>query len=51
MKFCSHNFVLNEAPNNNDIKRVPNILLNKAPNSNNAMHVANNVHLTAMGTE
>ena len=37
------NFVLNEAPNNNDVKRIVNIVLNEAPNSN--------VHLTAVGTQ
>ena len=43
--------MLNEAPNNNDIKRVANIVLNKAPNSNGTMHVGNNVHLTGVGTQ
>ena len=41
----------NEAPNNNDVKRVANIVLNKAPNSNDATHVGNNVHLTAVGPQ
>ena len=43
--------MLNEAPNNNDVKRVVNIVLNEAPNSNDAMHVGNNVHLTAVGAQ
>ena len=51
MKFCSYNFVLNEAPNNNDIMRIANIMLNKAPYSNDATHIGNNVCLTAMGAQ
>ena len=43
--------MLNEAPNNNDIKRVANIVLKEAPNSNDAMHVGNNVCLTAVGAQ
>ena len=43
--------MLNEAPNNNDIKHVVNIKLNEAPNSNDAMCVGNNVHLTAVGAQ
>ena len=43
--------MLNEAPNNNDIKRVVNIVLNEAPNSNDTTHVRNNVHLTAVGAQ
>ena len=43
--------MLNEVPNNNDVKRVANIMLNKAPNSNDAMRVGNNMHLTAVGTQ
>ena len=31
-----YNFVLNEAPNNNDVIHVANIVLNDAPNSNDA---------------
>ena len=31
--------------------RAENIVLNKVPNCNDAMHVGNNVHLTAMGTQ
>ena len=41
--------MLNEVPNNNDIKRVGNIVLNEAPNSNDATCVGNDVRLTAMG--
>ena len=52
MKFCSYNFVLNEAPNNDDVKRVANIMLNEAPNSNDTTCVENNnMHLTAMGAQ
>ena len=40
--------MLNEAPSNNDIKRVANIMLNEAPNSSDATHVGNNVCLTAV---
>ena len=43
--------MLNEAPNNNDVKRVANIALNEAPNSSDATHVGNNVCLTAMGAQ
>ena len=51
IKFCSYNFVLNEAPSNNDIKRVANIMLNEAPNSKDATRVGNNVGLNAMGAK
>ena len=51
IKFCSYNFMLNEAPNNNDVKRIANIVLNKAPNSHDATCVGNNVRLTTMGTQ
>ena len=50
-KLCSYNFVLNEAPNNNDVKRVANIVLNEAPNSNDATCVGNNVRLSAVGAQ
>ena len=50
MKFCSYNFVLNKAPNNNDVIHVANIMLNEAPNSNDAMCLGNNEHLTPKGT-
>ena len=43
--------MLNEAPNNNDNKRVANNVFNEAPNSNDAMHVGINVRLTAVGTQ
>ena len=51
IKFCSYNFVLNEAPNNNDVTRIANIVLTEVPNSNDATHVGSNVPLTAMGTQ
>ena len=50
MKFCSYKFVLNEAPNNNDVIHVANIMLNEVANSNDAMCLGNNVHLTPKGT-
>ena len=37
--FHSYNFVLNEAPNNNDIKRVTSIVLIDAPNCNDATRI------------
>ena len=43
--------MLNEVPNNNDVKRVANIVLNEAPNRNVATHVGNNVRLTAVGAQ
>ena len=43
--------MLNEAPNNNDVKRVANIVLNEVPNCNDATCVGNNEHLTAMGAQ
>ena len=43
--------MLNEVPNNNDVKRVANIMLNEAPNSNDATRVGNNVCLTAVGAQ
>ena len=49
--FCSYNFVLNEAPNNNDVKRVANNVFNEAPNSNDATRVGINVRLTAVGVQ
>ena len=39
--------MLNEAPNNNDVKRVANNVFNEAPNSNDATRVGINVSLTA----
>ena len=49
--FCSYNFVLNKAPNNNDVKRVANNVFNEAPNSNDATRVSINVRLTAVGVQ
>ena len=43
--------MLNEVPNNNNVKRVANIVLNEVPNSNDAMHVWNNVRLTGMDAQ
>ena len=43
--------MLNEAPNNNDIKRVANIVLDEAPNSSDATHRGINVCLTATAEE
>ena len=43
--------MLNEAPNNNDIKRIANIMLNEVPNCNDATCVGNNVRLTAVGAQ
>ena len=43
--------MLNEAPNNNDAKRVANKVFNEAPNSNNATRVGINVRLTAVGAQ
>ena len=49
--FCSYNFVLNEAPNINEVKCIVIIVLNDAPKSNDAMRVGNNVCLTAVDTQ
>ena len=43
--------MLNEAPNNNDVKRIANNVFKKAPNSNDATHVGINVRLTAVGAQ
>ena len=43
--------MLNEAPNNNDVKCIANIVLNKAPNCNDTTCVGNNVRLTAVGAQ
>ena len=43
--------MLNEVPNNNDVKCVANIVLNEAPNSNDAMRIGNSVRLTAVGAQ
>ena len=46
-----YNCVLNEVPNNNDVKRVANIMLNEAPNTNDTTRVGNNVRLTTVGAQ
>ena len=43
--------MLNEVPNNNDVKRVANIALNEALNRNDATRVGNNVRLTVVGAQ
>ena len=43
--------MLNEVPNNNDVKCVANIVLNEAPNSNDATHIGNNMCLAAVGAQ
>ena len=43
--------MLNEAPNNNDVKCVANNVFNEVPNSNNATRIGINVHITAVGTQ
>ena len=43
--------MLNEVPNNNDVKRVASIVLNEAAKSNDATRVENNVRLTAVGAQ
>ena len=43
--------MLNEAPNNNDVKRVANNMFNGAPNSNDATRIDINVRLTAVGAQ
>ena len=43
--------MLNEAPNNHDIKRIVNNVLNEAPNSNDTMRVGIDVRLTAVGAQ
>ena len=50
IKFCSNNFVLNEAPNNNDVTCIENVL-NKAPSSNDTTCIANNVRLITMDSQ
>ena len=49
MNFYSYRFVLNEAPNNNDVTHIANIVFTKVPNSNDVTCVAKNVRLTTMG--
>ena len=43
--------MLNEEPNNNDVKRVANNVFKEAPNSNDATRVGINVRLTAVGAQ
>ena len=43
--------MLNEVPNNIDVKRVANNVFNEAPNSNDATRVGINVRLTAVGAQ
>ena len=43
--------MLNEAPYNNDVKRVVNNVFNEAPSSNDTTHVGINVCLSAVGTQ
>ena len=43
--------MLNEAPNDNDVKRVANIVLNEALNNNDTTRVGNNVRLTAVDAQ
>ena len=43
--------MLNEAPNNNDVKRVANIVLDEVPSNNYAMPIGNNVRFTAVGAQ
>ena len=43
--------MLNEASNNNNVKRVANNVFNEAPNSNDAKRVGINVCLTAVGAQ
>ena len=43
--------MLNEVPNNNDVKCVANIVLNEVSNSNDNTHVVNNMCLIAMGAQ
>ena len=43
--------MLNETPNNNDVKRVANNVFNEAPNGNDATRVGINVCLTAVGAQ
>ena len=43
--------MLNEVPNNNDVKHIANNVFNEAPNNNDATRVGINVRLTAVGTQ
>ena len=51
IKFCTYNFMLNEAPNNNDVTHIANTMVNEEPNSNDTMCTGNTVCLTAMSTQ
>ena len=43
--------MLNEVPNNNDVKRVATNVFNEAPNSNDTTRVGINVRVTAVGAQ
>ena len=43
--------MLNEAPNNNDVKRIANNVFNEAPHSNDATRVGINMRSTAVGAQ
>ena len=51
IKLCSYNFMLKEAPNNNDSTCIANNELNEAPNKNGATGVANNMRLATIGAK
>ena len=42
---------MNGTSNNHNVMHVANVVLNEVPNSNDAICVANNVCLTAVGTQ
>ena len=42
---------MNGTPNNQNVMHVANVMLNEVPNSNDAIYVANNVCLSAVGTQ
>ena len=43
--------MLNEVPNNNDVKRVAYNVFNEAPNSDDTTRIGINVRLTAVGAQ
>ena len=43
--------MLNEVPNNSDVKRVANTVLNEALNSNDTTLIGNNVRSIAVGAQ
>ena len=43
--------MLNEAPNNNEVKHVANNVFNEVPNNNDATRVGINMRLTAVGAQ